>query len=323
MPMSEKEIIAIEEHYIDPILFKKKFSVSTPSAIGKKLLDLGQDRINHMDKSGIDIQILSHNHPSVQNLDKKIALDHAQEVNNNLYESIIKFPDRFKGFASLPTQIPDQAADELERTILDLKFCGGMIHGMPHGKFLDEKFFWPIFERAQKLDVPIYIHPGFPHKNVIDTYYNKYSETHPMILTAGWGFTFETATTAIRLILSGIFKHLPKLKIILGHMGEGIPFLLWRIHTSFAERGVPNIDKVDIRGVFNNNFYITTSGNFSNTALMASIMEIGIDKIIFAVDYPYNDSKRGVDWILKSPITDQNKNKICSLNARKLLFKYS
>ncbi len=321
MIMKKKEIIAIEEHYIDQILYKEKFENTKPNSLEKKLLDIGQNRINHMNDSGIDIQILSHNHPSVQNLETKIALKTAQEVNNNLYKCIQIFPQRFRGFASLPTQIPIQAADELERSVSNLNFCGGMLHGMPNGQFIDEEFFWPIFERAQKLDVPIYIHPGFPHKNVIDTYYKKYAQTHPMILTAGWGFTFEAATTAIRLILSGIFSHFPKLKIILGHMGEGIPFLLWRIHTSFAERGAPNIDKIDFKDIFINNFYITTSGNFSDTALNASIMEIGINKIIFAVDYPYNDSKRGVDWILNSSISDIDKNKICSLNARNLLFK--
>ena len=318
--MKKIEIIAIEEHYIDKEL-KDRFYKSGSNKLESKLISLGETRLKHMDESDIDIQILSHNHPGVQNIPDEYAVKISKDVNNRLFDLIQVAPKRFKGFATLPTQFPEKAADELERAVKELSFCGAMIHGMPNGKFVDENYFWPVFERAQLLDVPIYLHPGLPHKLISETYYKKYLETHPMILTAGWGFTFETATSALRLILSGIFNHLPKLKIILGHMGEGLPFLLWRIHTSFGERAVPGIEKVDIKKIFQNNFYITTSGNFSDSALKASLMEIGIDKILFAVDYPYNESKRGVEWILNSSISQKDKEKICNLNSRKLLFR--
>ena len=318
--MKKIEIIAIEEHYIDAEINKKFYKLGG-NKLESKLLSLGEKRLQHMDESNIDIQILSHNHPGVQNIPNKYAVKVAEDVNNRLFDLIQLYPNRFRGFATLPTQHPEKAADELERSVKDLGFCGAMIHGMPNGKFVDEIYFWPVFERAEELDVPIYLHPGLPHKVVTETYYKKYLETHPMILTAGWGFTFETATSALRLILSGIFNKLPKLKIILGHMGEGLPFLLWRINTSFGERAVPGVEKINIKRIFQKNFYITTSGNFSDAALKASLMEIGIEKILFAVDYPYNESKRGVDWILNTKISLKDKIKICNLNSRKLLFK--
>ena len=319
--MKKSEVIAIEEHYLDYELNEEFIKIGNKNKLERKLIDLGENRINHMDESNIDIQVLSHNHPGVQNLDKIVSVKKAQDVNNRLFDLIRTYPRRFRGFATLPTQLPQEAAKELERTVSKLNFCGAMIHGMPNGKFVDERCFWPIFSKAQELDVPIYIHPGNPNKNIVETYYKKYLKTHPMILTAGWGFTFEAATSALRLMLSGIFNFLPNLKIILGHMGEGIPFLLWRIHTSFTERKLPDSEEINIKKIFQNNFYITTSGNFSDTALTAAISEIGIDKILFAVDYPYMDSKRGVDWILNSSISKPYKEKIFNLNSRKLLFK--
>src|SRR6185312_14962127 len=146
----------------------------------------------------------------------------------------------------------------LERTVNKLGFKGAMVHGLANGRFLDEPDFWPIFERAQALDVPIYIHPSAPDAAVIERYYKQYTKSHPAILNAAWGFTVETGTQAVRLVLSGVFDKYPKLKIIVGHLGEGLPFLLWRIDSAF---GRPENAKTAFRDAFSEHFYLTTSGN--------------------------------------------------------------
>src|SRR6266480_2406169 len=140
-------------------------------------------------------------------------------VNDRLNEAVRAHPDRFAAFAALPTADPRAAAEELERTVTRLGFKGAMINGMTASVFHDDKRFWPIYERAQALDVPIYFHPAAPHPAVIEAYYKEYVQSVPTILSAGWGFTVETATTALRLVLSGVFQQYPKLKVILGHLG--------------------------------------------------------------------------------------------------------
>ena len=141
-----------------------------------------------------------------------------------------RIPKRFAAFAALPTADPKAAADELERCVNKLGFKGAMMHGLDaHGRFFDHKEYWPIYERAQALDVPIYLHPAAPSRAVVDAYYKEYAQDFPHILSAGWGYTVETATAGLRMVLSGVFDAYPKLKIILGHFGEGLPFLLWRV----------------------------------------------------------------------------------------------
>ena len=217
-----------------------------------------------MDEAGIDIQVLSHGAPSTQKLPPETAAAMATRVNDRLAAIVAKNPTRFAAFAALPTAVPDAAADELERTAA-LGFKGAMLHGLANGTFLDDKKFWPIFARAEKLDLPIYLHPGLPHADVIKAYYADYVKDFPMITRATWGYTVETATLAIRLVLSGVFEKHPKLKIILGHLGETLPFLVWRVDHTLAR---PGQKSVSFRDIFCNNFYVTTSGNFSNPALL-------------------------------------------------------
>jgi predicted TIM-barrel fold metal-dependent hydrolase len=190
-----------------------------------------------------------------------------------------------------------------------------MIHGLANGMFLDDKRFWPIFERAQALDVPIYLHPAVPLPAVMDAYYKDYVKDFPMVIRAAWGFTVETATLAIRLVLSGVFDAYPRLKIVLGHLGETLPFLLWRIDHALAR---PGGKAMSFREVFGGHFYITTSGNFSNPALLCCVMELGIDRILFAVDWPFVPNKPGVEWMNTVPLCDEDKVKILSGNAQKL-----
>jgi 2,3-dihydroxybenzoate decarboxylase len=240
----------------------------------------------------------------------------ARAANDGLHATILAYPNRFAGFAALPTPDPQAAAAELERCVTQLGFKGAMIHGLTNGVFIDDKRFWPIFQTAEHLDVPIYLHPSTPHPAVIDAYYGDYVKDFPSIIRAGWGFTVETATAAIRLILSGVFNTHPKLKMILGHLGEGLPFLLWRIDHALSRAGNRALS---FRKTFCDHFHLTTSGNFSDPALICSIMEIGIDRILFSVDWPFVDNKPAVEWMSRVPLCAEDRAKILSGNARRLL----
>ena len=189
------------------------------------------------------------------------------------------------------------------------------MNGLTKGVFLDDKRFWPIFERAQTLDVPLYMHLAIPHPAVIDAYYKDYVEKHPGILRAGWCFTVETATQGIRLVLSGVFDAYPRLKIIIGHLGEGLPFYLWRI--SHGLRGSDS--GKSFRDTFCEHFYVTTSGFFSDPALLCCVMEMGIDRILFSVDYPFVDNPPATKWTETLPLCAEDKEKLLSGNAKRLL----
>jgi predicted TIM-barrel fold metal-dependent hydrolase len=309
-------VIAIEEHYWDKEL-SSKFAggegVRAPDML-KALYDLGELRLREMDEAGIDMQILSHGAPSAQKLSGADAVELTRRVNDRLHAVVAANPKRFAAFAALPTSDPKAAADELERTTR-LGFKGPMLHGLANGAFLDDKRFWPIFERAQSMDVPVYLHPAVPLSTVMDAYYKEYVKDFPMVIRAAWGFTVETATQAIRLVLSGVFEAYPRLKIVLGHLGETLPFLLWRIDHALAR---PGGKAMRFREVFCEHFYITTSGNFSNPALLCCVMEVGIDRILFAVDWPFVPNKPAVDWMNSVALCDEDKAKILSGNAKRL-----
>src|SRR5579871_215022 len=209
-------VIALEEHYLDPqVAAHFKGPRNDQEAVRSRLLDVAEGRLRDMDAAGIDIQVLSHAAPATQRLDADNAASVARAANDRLHEAVRAHPTRFAAFAALPTADPAAAADELERTVTRLGFKGAMINGMTDGHFHDDRRFWPIYERAQALDVPIYIHPALPHPAVIEAYYKDYVETHPGILRAGWGFNVETATQGVRFVLSGVFDAYPRLKIIL------------------------------------------------------------------------------------------------------------
>jgi predicted TIM-barrel fold metal-dependent hydrolase len=317
------EIIALEEHYLDPEL-KRHFSgldeTRQPEVVAR-LDDVGALRLKEMDEAGIDIQVLSHASPSLQKLDAESATRLARGVNDRLAETVRAHPDRFAAFAALPTPDPGAAADELERAVTKLGFKGAMVHGLTGGLFLDDKRFWPIFERAEALDVPLYLHPAVPHPAVIEAYYKDYIERYPMILRAAWGFTVETATQGIRLILSGVFDRYPRLKIILGHLGEGLPFYLWRITMALGRAGNEALspEGKTFRDYFCEHFYITTSGFFSDPALLCCMMEVGIDRILFSVDYPFVRNPPGTKWLETLPICAEDKAKLLHGNARRVL----
>ncbi|MDB5650256.1 MAG: Amidohydrolase 2, partial [Hyphomicrobiales bacterium] len=253
---SKIPVIALEEHYWDAELISNiegAEGTRSPDLLAR-LHDLGEIRIREMDEAGIDIQVLSHGAPSGQKLPEDRAIEIVRGTNDRLYKSIQLHPTRFAGFAALPTVHPEAAADELDRCVSELGFKGAMIHGLTNGVFLDDKRFWPIFARAEKLDVPIYLHPSFPQKQVMDVYYADYAKEFPQVIRAAWGYTVETATQAIRLVLSRVFETHPGLNIVLGHMGETLPFLLWRINQALSR---PGHEELSFREQFTQHFYVT------------------------------------------------------------------
>jgi predicted TIM-barrel fold metal-dependent hydrolase len=316
-PARKPFVIALEEHYYDHEL-AATFDGPEGRApeTRRRLDDLGDLRLKEMDEAGIDVQVISHGAPSTQRLGPETAVRLARDANDRLSVAIAAHPDRFAAFAALPTPDPKAAADELERTVTQLGFKGAMVHGLTNGVFFDDKRFWPIFERAQALDVPLYVHPAVPHSAVVEAYYRDYLADFPTLQTAAWGFTVETATQGIRLVLSGVFDAYPDVKIILGHMGEGLPFLLWRIDHALSR---PGNRSVSFREQFSQHFYITTSGNFSTPALLCSMMELGVDRILFSVDWPFVTNVPGTQWMNDLQLSAEDKIKILSGNAKQLL----
>jgi len=311
---SKPRVIALEEHYWAPSIAEHLQNNRQPF-ITERLADLGELRLREMDEAGIDLQIISHAPPGAQNLNAETAVEVTARANDYLHSAVTAHAGRFAGFAVVPTPDPPAAADELERCVTRLGFKGALIAPLTGGVYLDDKRFWPIFERAQALDVPVYVHPGAPHPGVFDAYYKDYADEFPSIATAGWGYTVETGTQAIRLILSGVFDKYPELKIILGHMGESIPFSLTRIDEAMSRRR----NRLPFREIFCHNFYITTSGNFSTAALMCSILEMGVDRIMFSIDWPYVENLPGMQWMEIVPLSAEDKAKIYGGNAARLL----
>ena len=309
-------VIALEEHYWDAEVSKTfEGNEGRNAELLKRLDDVGVLRIKEMDESGIDVQVLSHGAPSTQRLDAATAVPMAKRANDRLREAVRAHPDRFAGFAALPTADPKAAADELERAVDKLGFKGAMVHGPTNGVFFDDKRFWPIFERAQALDVPLYLHPSVPMKAVVDAYYKDYLDKYPQLIAAAWGYTVETATQGIRMVLSGVFEKYPGLKIILGHLGESLPFSAWRIDMCLSRGGQPST----FRETFNRHFWITTSGNFSTPSLLCCVMEMGADRIMFSVDYPFVPNPPGVKWMADVPLSPTDRDNILGGTAQRLL----
>jgi len=315
--LAKERVVAIEEHFWIPELRDRYsgprgISAHTPA---RQLDDLGEMRLRDMDAAGIDVQVISHMQPGTQLFDADTAIVMARKANDALYTATRAHPARFAGFAELPTVDPEAAADELERTVTELNFKGALINGLTAGAFLDEKRFWCIFERAQALDVPIYLHPSIPHAAVTQAYYSDYRRANFPFLTVAWGFTAETALQAIRLVVSGVFDAYPRLKIILGHLGETIPFTLWRCDWLLGHVG----GRSGFADAFREHFYLTTSGSFQGSALACCITELGVERIMFAVDYPYNSNMEGVAFVRAAPISEADKEKILHGNADRLL----
>ncbi|GCF09122.1 hypothetical protein KDI_26860 [Dictyobacter arantiisoli] len=318
-------VIAIEEHYrnaaIKNATDKQNAHLHNPDLLANlwaNLDDLELLRLNAMDEAGIDMQVLSHTTPATEILAAEEAVPLAKDANDQLAAAIAAHPDRFAGFATLPTPNPVAAAAELERTVRTLGFKGAMINGHTNGRFLDDPFFLPILESAAALDVPLYLHPTLPIDAVKKAYYSGFDEAVNYSLSAaGWGWHAETALHALRLILSGIFDRLPHLQIIIGHMGEMIPFYLGRIDGVLSP--VARNLQQRIGDYFLQNFYVTTSGIFTYPPLLLALQMLGVDRIIFSIDYPYSTNIQGRSFLDHIPLNPVGKEKISHGNVERLL----
>ena len=319
--------IAIEEHFITPLYrekvganeFRNFYLESRGEQLGHDIVeqnaDLGAKRLAHMDAAGIDMQVLSFGSPGPQAFGAEVAIPMARDANDRLHETVKTHPKRFAGFAALPTSSPDVAADELDRCVTKLGFKGAMIHGHQQGSFLDEKKYWTIFERAERLGVPIYLHPTVPHPDAMKAYFQGYEE----LARAGWGFALDTSCHFLRIVFAGVFDAYPKLKIILGHLAEGLPFAMHRLddHTraAAARRGLKRRPIEYLK----ENLLVTTSGNWYEPAFVCTLLALGADNILFAVDWPYEANKTGVEFLQKISISDADREKIAHLNAEREL----
>jgi predicted TIM-barrel fold metal-dependent hydrolase len=321
------KIIAIEEHFLASS-FREALQRSAshgassnggmPTQLQAKLVDLGSNRLKDMDAEGIDLQVLSHSATArdVAHADEEVRL--AQQANDQLAEAIASHPSRFAGFATLPMTDPNAAVVEFERAVRSLNMKGAMINGTSNGRFLDDPSYLPILERAVALDVPIYLHPGIPPAPVREAYYSGFDTAVNFALsTGGWGWHSETGIHALRLILAGVFDRLPGLQIIIGHMGEMIPFMLARINNVFS----PLAKQLhrSVTEYFLQNFYITSSGFFTEPPLLLALQTVGADRILFSVDYPFSTNEQGRAFLENASISPDDKEKIAHGNAEKVL----
>jgi hypothetical protein len=315
--------ITLEEHYATQAFIDGpwKHHPGPPTRsrqIADQLCDIGEGRIAQMDASGIDVQVLSLNTPGVEQLDAPEAVPLARDANNQLAEVVQRHPTRFAGFAALPTAAPDVAADELERMVREHGFKGAMINGHSRGRYLDDEFFWPILERAEALDVPIYLHPTPPPQAVIDASYtgNYPPEVAGMLATVAWGWHIETATHILRLVLSGAFDHFPNLQFVIGHMGEGLSFMLPRIESTLSR--VTRLDR-PIGAYFLENLHYTFAAFNWTPTFLNLLLHVGVDRIMFAVDYPYGSMAQARAFLDELPVSRDDKERIAHGNAERLL----
>jgi predicted TIM-barrel fold metal-dependent hydrolase len=325
------KIIALEEHFrnaaieeaverrLPPdqrILSDKGMAAYTPPTSQQE--DLGTDRLKQMDATGIDVQVLSYGSPGTQVLPASEAVPLARDANDQLARAIQAHPDRFAGFATLPTPDPEAAAVEFERAVQKLGFKGAMINGRTNDRFLDDPSFRPILEAAVALDVPLYLHPTLPSKAVQDAYYAGLDPTiSACFAAAGWGWHMETGIHALRLILAGIFDRYPSLQLILGHWGEMIPFYLARVDEAFTP--ITKHLQRRVSEYFLQQVYVTPSGMFTLPPFLLTLQIMGADHIMYAVDYPFLAGEHARTFLETAPISPADKEKIAHGNAEKLL----
>jgi uncharacterized protein len=322
-------IITLEEHLTFPELTEripkeiraKHFISDSPimQQLSSKLADITGERLKSMDDNGISIQVLSVAGAGADLLDPREGPIFATQYNDAIAEKIKDHGDRFAAFAHLPMSAPEAAADEMERTVKTHGFKGALINGLTGDKFLDDPEFAPVLIRAERLNVPIYLHPGLPPKAVADAYYSNLPKHSGMLLSiAGWGWHSETAIHVLRLIISGTFDRYPKLKLIIGHMGEMLPMMMVRCDHAFKPEKV-GINRRSVVDTLREQVYITTSGIFTNPPLMTAIDTFGIDNIMFSVDYPFSTNEQGKEFLDHIALPAEQLEKITHHNAEKLL----
>jgi predicted TIM-barrel fold metal-dependent hydrolase len=324
---SVSRVVALEEAFLHPRVWDL-FPDSLQrryQPIRARLSDVGAERVRLMDAAGIDVQVLSHVQPGIQILadeNAELAIAVSREVNDWLAEMIAAHPTRFAGFAMLPTQSPGHAADELERTVRDLGFKGALINGHTNGRYLDDPLFDVLLGRAESLDVPIYIHPTDPPPAVSNMYYAPFEPA----LVPSWGWPVETGTHVLRLICAGVFDRHPNLKIIVGHMGELLPFCFTRLNVGLTMAGWllgPDAAQPSMRNnvgyYLRRNVFITSSGVFDVPVFDCARAMLGLGNLMFSVDYPFQDNYAAMEFLQRCDLAAEDKERFAHRTAENLL----
>lgn len=310
--------IALEEHFLAPGC--EEYWVTTVGDLDRtiydqvvgRLKDFGGQRLEAMDRASVERAVLSLSGPGVQiERDRVTACRRARDANDFLSREIQRRPDRYAGFAHLPMQDPIAAADELERCVNDLGFCGAMINGHTNGTYLDDSSIDPFWARVETLQVPIYLHPADP----IGSY--PAIAGCPSLKRAMWEWGVETGTHALRLVFGGVFDRFPGVTIILGHLGETLPFLLWRFDSRAAIYGL-KMQKAPSEYI-RAHVVVTTSGMFSPEPLMCAVAALGATRVMFSVDYPYESSEQASQFIESAPVDEETRRRLCFQNAERVL----
>jgi predicted TIM-barrel fold metal-dependent hydrolase len=317
--------IGLEEHFAipDTLLDSKGFlHPDTWEELSARLMDPEERRLREMDANGMEMMILSLNAPAVQAIpDTKKAAEIARRANDDLAEKVTRRPTRFRGLAALPLQDPERAAAELNRCIKELGFVGALANGFSQAEDPDALLYYdlpqyrPFWAEVEALDVPFYLHPRNPLARDARIY-----DGHPWLMGPGWAFGQESAVHALRLMGSGLFDAHPRLRIVLGHMGEGLPFNIWRVDNknAWVKAPPPQPARRKFAEYFEENFYITVSGNYCTQALLCSLMVIGADHILFSTDWPFENVDYSAAWFDSVKISENDRLKIGRLNAQKL-----
>jgi len=280
----------------------------------RKLVDFTEYRLPDMDRNGVDMQVLSLTSPGLQiQPDAAVAVADAREANDFLADIISQYPQRFAGLAAIPLQDPPEAAAELHRAI-EIGLCGALVNDHTLGHYLDEPQYAPFWEALQDLDVPLYIHP-----NAVPSDNWKVVEGYPGLDTAMWSWAPRTGGHAMRLILGGVFDRYPNAQVILGHMGEFLPFQLTRLDSRYGVLDVEHPLERLPSEYFGTNIAITTTGVFSHAALIAAIQAVGVDNVMFSIDYPFESSAQAVRFLRTSPLAPADLERVAHVNAERIL----
>ncbi len=329
---SAMRIVAVEEHLTFPELLAGIASETlnangwpAPGSPGFRavvppaLEESGEGRLAAMDAAGVTTQVLSVPGPGAELLAGEAGIMMARQCNDRLARLSTTQPERFAGFAHLPMRSPATAADELERAVRDLGLRGALINGTIDGKFLDHLDFEPVLARAESLGVPLYIHPGIPPESVRSAYYSDLPAEAPFLMSiSGWGWHAETAVHILRLAVSGALDRHPNLKLLIGHMGEGLPAMMERVERVFSRYSKAHLNRNAARAILDQ-VWVSTSGFTSTPAFLATLMTFGPDRILFSVDYPFGDNKTAVDFLMALPVSPTDRRKIAHANADALL----
>lgn len=321
-------IIALEEHF-QIAAIKKAVAKLLPGFDTVALIppynppdalveDLGDERLRRMDAMGVDVQALSFPSSGIQLIPAAESVALARDLNDHLAAAIQAHPDRFIGFAALPTPDPQAAAGELERAVHTLGFKGAMIGGRTNDRFLDDPQFQPVLEAAEALEVPLYLHPAMPSMSVQNAYYAGFdADVSAAFATFGWGWHLETGVHALRMILAGVFDRYPSLQLILGHWGEMIPFFLARTDDALSTAAKHLQRRVS--EYFVEQVYVTPSGMFTLPPFLLTLQIMGADRIMYSVDDPYIATNQARAFLENAPISPADKEKIAHGNAEQAL----